>query len=515
MQTGNFEIINRIIILTYQNKRWVVASFLIFSLSALVAGYNWPKSYTSDTTVYIEEENILGPLMQGTAVQTDVVDRGRLAREILFGRQIMQEILAIGGWLADNPTPVEQEAIMNGIQSRTSILNVGKNLVTISYKDTDPERAYKITKGFADLFIEGSLNAKASESKSAFDFIDMQVKEYEKKLKESEAALKLFHEENVDFREGAAGETNQRIANYRSEVEKLEQDLREALIKKASLESQLSGESETASGLSRSEQTRKRIAELQANLDVLRLSYHESYPDIQQLKMQIDELQEKLVSDEKRVKKARQSAQKNGGLFIDESMRASPLYQQLQGDLYQTNTLIETLKIRIKRTKTLLSEEIDRDKRINSAKATLANLTRDYNVNQDVYQDLLRRRENARVSMNLDREHQGISISINEPAYLPISPSGPRYIHIVLIGALLGLIVPVGIAYGMQALFLKIYDITDIRDDDDVVVIGQLSHFTTASEKYAIKKEKYILGTTIISTLLLISIVSIIKMMNG
>ena len=48
----------------------------------------------------------------------------------------------------------------------------------------------------------------------------------------------------------------------------------------------------------------------------------------------------------------------------------------------------ETLKIRIERTKTLLQEEIERDSRINSAKATLASLTRDYNVNQDVYQDL-------------------------------------------------------------------------------------------------------------------------------
>jgi len=515
MQINNFEVLNKIIILAYQNRRWVAASFFIFTLSALVAGYNWPKSYTSDTTIYIEEENILGPLMQGTAVQTDVVDRGRIAREILFGRQIMQEILSLGDWLEKNPTPVEQEAIMNAIQARTAIETVGKNLVRISYKDTEPERAYTITKGFADLFIKGSLDAKASESKSAFEFIDNQVKEYEEKLKESEEALKLFHTDNIDFREGAAGETSQRITKYRAEVEKLEQELREAMIKKASLESQLSGESETASGLSRSEQIRKRIAELQANLDVLRLSYHESYPDIQQIKMQISELEEKLVTEETRARKARLSAKANGGLFIDESIRASPLFQQLQGDLYETNTLIETLKIRIERTKTLLTEELDRDMRINSAKATLSNLTRDYNVNQDVYQDLLRRRENARVSMNLDREHQGLTISINEPAYLPISPSGPRYIHIVLIGALLGLLVPVGIAYGTQALFLKIYTTADIREDDDIFVIGELSHYSTAVEKVANRKENYILGTVFLFTLVLMAIVSIFRMING
>ena len=33
-----FELINRILILVYKNRRWVVASFVIFTLGALVAG---------------------------------------------------------------------------------------------------------------------------------------------------------------------------------------------------------------------------------------------------------------------------------------------------------------------------------------------------------------------------------------------------------------------------------------------------------------------------------------------
>jgi polysaccharide chain length determinant protein (PEP-CTERM system associated) len=509
------ELLNQILLLIYRHRRWVVASFVVFTLVALSAAYNWPKKYTTDTTVYIEEENILGPLMQGTAVQTDVVDRGRIAREILFGRQIMQEILSLGGWMEQNPTPVEQESIMNGIQARTNVTSVGKNLISIQYTDTNAERAYIITKGFADLFIQGSLTAKAMESKSAFEFIDMQVKEYEKKLKESEEALKKFHTENIDFREGAAGQTNQRITKYRSELEQLEQQLRESEIKRDSLKSQLSGESESAAGLSRSEQIRKRIAELQSNLDSLRLSYHESYPDIVHIKTQIGELQEKLVLEEKRIRKARQNAKQNSGLYIDENIKATPLYQQLQGDFYQTNTLIQTLKIRIDRTKTLLQEEIERDSRINAANATLASLTRDYNVNQDVYQDLLRRRENARVSMNLDQEHQGLAISISEPAYLPISPSGPRYLHIVMLGALLGIAVPIGIAYGIQTLFLRINRADDIQDEDEIYVVGELSHYTTVIEKSSRKKELYLLSSIVLIVVTIVGFVSIYRITGG
>ena len=52
----------------------------------------------------------------------------------------------------------------------------------------------------------------------------------------------------------------------------------------------------------------------------------------------------------------------------------------------------------------MLNEELHRSGRIADSESALAELTRDYEVNRDIYQDLLRRRENARVSMELDRE---------------------------------------------------------------------------------------------------------------
>jgi len=220
--SNNIDLLRKIILPAYLYKKWVVISFVIVNLIAISAGYNWPKQYISSTTVYIEEENILGPLMQGTAVQTDVVDRGRNAKEIIFGRKMLQEILVMGGWMDSSPTPTEQEQLMNSIIKRTTVTNVGRNLVEISYKDVDPEKAYNITKGLADLLIEGSLSAKALESESAFKFIDKQVKEYEEKLRNSEEALKSFRSNNIDFREGAEANVAQRISQFRNEIDELE-----------------------------------------------------------------------------------------------------------------------------------------------------------------------------------------------------------------------------------------------------------------------------------------------------
>lgn len=509
MQTNNnIDLIRRIIQPSYVHKRWVVIIFVIINIIAITAGFNWPKQYSSSSTVYIEEENILGPLMQGTAVQTNVIDRGRIARQIIFGRKIMQEILSIGGWMELDPDPVEQDQIINSIEANTMVSTVGQNLVQISYKDSDPERAFIVTKGFVHLFIKGSLTEKAYESESAFNFINKQVKEYEKKLRESEEALKAFRSQNVDFREGAEATVTQRIAEYRSEIHTIEQQIREEKIKRSSLQAQLSGETETAAGLTRAEQIRSRIGELQSNLNTLRLSYHETYPDIVQIKNQISELRETLANEEEK----RKQAKRTGTLYIDESIRANPVYQRLQSDLYQTSTLIATLEYRVNNMKKSLLEEIERDRRINAADATLKNLTRDYNVNHDVYQDLLRRRENARVSMSLDQEHQGLNLRISEPAYFPHSPSGPRFLHFILGGIILGLALPIGLFYGLQQIMLRIYDATDIDTYSEIPVLAELSCYISSAEQAAVKKEAYILSSLVISVFIIITIISYLRL---
>ena len=93
----------------------------------------------------------------------------------------------------------------------------------------------------------------------------------------------------------------------------------------------------------------------------------------------------------------------------------------------------------------MLRNEYERAKRIHGGEATLIKLTRDYDVNQGIYQDLLKRLENARVSRNLDMEQQGLSFKIQEPAKVPLLPTGVRFIHFAIAGIVLGIAVPFGI----------------------------------------------------------------------
>jgi polysaccharide chain length determinant protein (PEP-CTERM system associated) len=221
------------------------------------------------------------------------------------------------------------------------------------------------------------------------------------------------------------------------------QELREAEIKGASLERQVSGEAESTAAISREGQYRARIADLQSKLDTLRLSYRDTHPDIVQVKQQIQDLTDGINAQRLR----REQTKGTGRPEPEEAVVNNPIYQQLRRELSQTQGTIEALQARITELQRQLQNEVSRGKRMHNGDARLAELTRDYQINRDIYQDLLRRRENARVSMNMDSDRQGLTFKIQEPVSLPQAPVGPRFLHFVFGGILLGILIPIGLLY--------------------------------------------------------------------
>ena len=466
-------------------RKAVVMAFIVINIVLLVLGLLWPKGYTAHTSIVVEDKKIIQPLMLGAAVTTEVTDRSKLAREVIFGRKIMSQILEHAGWMKDNPSPTEQEKIIDRLTKRTTITTIGKDIIKIEYKDDDPERAFKTTQKYAELFISESLGAKAAESQSAFEFIEKQTQEYHDKLIKAEEQLKEFRSANLDARPGSDIDISTRLNLLQTRIEQATQDLKEAEVKKTSLERQLSGEAEVASVLSREGQFRSRVVELQSRLETLRMNYHDSYPDIAQIKHQIEDLNQAIVEERER----REKAKETGKVNLDDGVINNPLYQQLKQELSQTKTSTEMLNARISEAKRELQNELERGRRVHGGEATLAELTRDYQVNRDIYQDLLKRRENARVSMNLDKEKQGLTIKIQEPAALPLQPSGLRFIHFVLAGLVLGAGLPLGLLYTKIYLDPRIRVGTVIADKRKLPLLAAVPHLWSPAEAQTIRRE--------------------------
>jgi len=470
----------------YRLRYIVITGFAIINVVAVAVGLGWPKTYTASSTIFVEEKNIIQPLMENAAVATTVVDRARMARETLFSRRIMEQVMAIGGWTQPDASDLEKEKAGDIVAKKTAVINVGKNLVKVEVRDNDPQRAFLTTKAFADIFIKESLGTQTQESQAAFEFIDKQVKEYHDKLTGAESSLKEFRSQHVDARPGTEAAVSARIATLQAAIEKSSLDLKEAQIRKASIEKQLSGEAEVTASVTREGQLVARAAELQGQLDTLRLSYHDTYPDIIRFKQQIADIKEQIIEERRRREVARNQPRSGDQPVVDDSVRINPIYQRLRSELLTTNTEIETLSTRLNESKKRMEEEISRARRVHGGEAILAELTRDYEVNRDIYQDLLRRREKARVSMNLNQDKQGLTVRIQEPAALPLQPSGLRFMHFVIIGLLLGAVVPPGLLFAWQQVNPWVRSPLLISDKLRLPVLSVVPHLSTPTEDQAV-----------------------------
>ena len=466
-------------------RRAAVAVFAVVALTLVVVGIVWPKGYVASTTILVDEKNIIQPLMQGAAVSTEVSDRSRLARETIFGRKVMTKLLTDTGEMKPDASPEEQDTLFKRLQKQTKISTVTKNVIKIEYRDDEPKRAFQITKRYAELFIDEALGTKAAESQAAFDFIDKQVQEYHVKLVQAEDQLKEFRLANADALPGSDTDVGTRLSAQQTRIEQSTQDLKEAEVKKRSLEKQLSGEAEVATTLSREGQYRSRIAELQSQMETLRLSYHDTYPDIVRIRHQIADLTEAIAAD----RKQRDAAKASGRVEIDDSVINNPMYQQLKRDLSQTQINIDTLHARIAEAKRQMQGALERGKRVHGGEATLAELTRDYQVNRDIYQDLLRRRENARVSMNMDTERQGLTFRIQEPATLPLDPSGLLFRHFLIAALLLGLLTPVGLIFAKLQLDPRIRTGNVVAERNKLLLLATIPHLWSQGDVQLVSHE--------------------------
>jgi polysaccharide chain length determinant protein (PEP-CTERM system associated) len=468
-----------------EGRRHVVALTVVSAIVALIAlaiGSFWPKNYVSSTTILAQKSDIIQPLLEGRAVPTGVSDRVAIAKQVIFSRRVLEDILNTGGWAASHPDPIAQDRLLERIKDDTQITAPRESLVRIQYRDSDPERTYKVTERLAELFIQESLAAKERESRDAYEFIDSQVEDYHKKLTSAEDNLKKYREANADAHPGSETDTNSRIAALRSGLEQSRLSMMELRSTESALSSQLSGESEVTAVQTRSGIYRAQLAELQSKLDKLLLNYTDQYPDVVRTRHEMDDLRRQLEAEEAR--KLDPQQQKAGSpAALDATAQFNPLYTELRSKLADTRRQIAAGESRMTATEGMLNAELDRSRRIAASESALAELSRDYEVNRDIYQDLLKRRENARVSMNLDQEGRGLTFRVQDPAVKPLRPTGLSLTHFAAAGIGLALALPAGLLFLFARFDPRMRSARDLERYVGVPVLATVPVYATRRER--------------------------------
>lgn len=405
----------------------------VVALVILALGLTAPKTFTASTTILVEENNIIEPLMEGRAVPTAAVDRAAIAREVAFSRKVMNDVLETGDWLKNNPSPLERERLIEQIAGRTEISNPRENpnLIKISYSDSDPQRAFVTTRRIAALVMRESSQAKQAESRKAFEFINSQVGHYRSQLADAERKLAEYRQAYPDARPGTEEEVSRRIADLRTEVDRSRMEMADQSSQAGAMQSHLSREASFGASGARASQVRSQMLQLQSERAALLAKYTDQHPDVVRVQQQISDLRSGRGASDMAVAGA------------GASMASDPMFGEIRNRLAEARSRSAASASRIVMGQTLLAEELERGKRIAASAGELGGLMRDFEINRTIYQDLLDRRENARLSMNLDAQSGGLNFRIQEPATVPLRATGLRLVHVAIAGLVLAIALPI------------------------------------------------------------------------
>lgn len=402
----------------------ILALFIVVSAGVLSAGYLLPKNYTSKVTLYADETNIIGNLLEGQAEITNI-DRAREARDTIFTDRILRYVANEAGF-------ADPEKAIGVLRSRMKISANG-DYVNLQYTSSDRDQAYKVVSSVTQAFLSETTRKKREESQGAFEFIDAQVTQYKDQLESAEAALKNFSAQNIDITESSVA---QRVTRYKDDIKLLKLEIQDNLARLSSYESELQKEPEflQIEAERQSSFQERQLEAFEQQLADLRLSYLDTHPDIISLKDQIAELKTKVDADQ-----AEQAGQKNF------TQTENPAYTSLKELISAERAELSARQNRLRNTERLLESELENAETVAAKQAKYKELTRDYDVTKDVYEDMLQSRENARLSMTLDIEGQGVTYKIHEPASYPISSDGLQVVHYAAIGPVLGAAFPFGL----------------------------------------------------------------------
>lgn len=466
------------------HKGKVAIAFAVVMFIVLTVGFLWPKKYEATAIVFADEQNIIRPLLSGSAeVTRPDADQAAIARDRIMSSRIMARALIEADLAKEGVDQNSLEPLIQGARAGIKVIDGGRGHIKITYQSPDATRAFTMASALTSAFIQDTSRSKRQESREAYTFIENQVNTYREQLQAAEDRLK-------QFKGGGSitgGDTASRISQLRNEIGTQTLDLQVARARRDELRRQLSSEKQFVNRQHRTDGLRERISQLQAQLDTLRLSYSDSYPDIVSIKQQIQDLQRGIAETQNSTE---ESLSQNGG------GSANPVYARMRGDLSDAEVSVRTLELKLASAQKMLAEEQGASKQSAEYDAQLAELTRDYDVTKKMYESMLERKEKARLSVALDVEGQGVTYRIKEPPVYPNSPVGLRFLHFFLLAPLVGLIAPLSllIAYIQLDPRLRFVEKLEYSLPENVPVLAVIPHMSTPTERSTQRAEWVYVG---------------------
>ncbi|WP_321371005.1 XrtA system polysaccharide chain length determinant [uncultured Desulfuromusa sp.] len=430
--------------------------FIFVSLAVMTAigaySFTLPKKYQADTTVFIES-NVIDELVRGIAITPNIEDRVRVLQFAILSRDIiMKTLVKLDSEMLTKDSAVLQ-AYITGLADRTRI-NVTRRMdrFTLSIVDKDPKFAQQFINTLVGLYVEENISAKREETYGANRFLQEQIEIFKEKLEQSEDKIIDYRKKKgvyFSIDEGAA------LADIRErlqQVEEIELNRDTLLGRQGQLKQQLNSLDPTVDIVSATEEG-NRLAVMESRLKTLLLRYTDNYPEVVHLKSEIESLKQRLLEPE--------STEKEQGTTRMTSL--NPLYQDLQGQLFEVEAELSSLVARKKNIEETIARREKELHEVPAAQKELGILMQERDSYRTVYNDLLARMGQSEVSKQMEIGNKASTFRIVDPAILPEVPVSPDMMKMFVLSLAGGIGCGFGLVFLLENMDGSIKDVNTLE----------------------------------------------------
>ena len=411
--------------------------------------YQLPDQYQASSKVHIDTRSFLRPVLKGLLIKNSDKGSVSLMVQTLLSRPNLEKVARITDLDLRATTDAEMDILLADLKSKIKVTQLTRrsNLYEISYVDENRALTKKVVDAIINVLVERSLGENREDSVSASRFLDSEIQSYEARLREAEQKLVNFKRKNIEFLSSTGGNYYTGLQNAMAELEAAKLNLSEAINQRNAIQEQLENEEEAEESLlfgsgaisgSATTSYDPRIQSLQLQMDDLLIRFTEKHPDVVTIKAQIADLEAKRVAELAAFKDA----------DVDPE---NPMIQSLKLSLNQANAQVAALKVRTKNFEGKVKRLEELVHIHPSIEAELSAVNRDYSVIKSKYDQLLERREQAKITQKASQSSDDVEFKIVEPARVPTEAAGPN--RILFSSIVLLLSIAIGIGY---ALFLAI-----------------------------------------------------------
>jgi polysaccharide chain length determinant protein (PEP-CTERM system associated) len=463
---------------------WAVA------IAGWVVVLKLPNQYEASARVYVDTQSILKPLLSGMTTLPNLDQQVLYMRRTLISRPNVERVMRMTDLDVKAKNAKEHDAMVEELMEKIKIGGTERDdIYTISYMAPDPKLGKDVVQSLLTIFVEGSFGGKKQDSEKAVQFIDDQIRNYEEKLAAAENSLKEFKIRNLGMLPSEGGDFGSRMMAAGEALNTARLELAEAEQARNAIRRRIAGEAapgEAAPVPITDPELESRIAAVTKTLDGLRTQYTEAHPDI----IANARLLEQLVARKQELAKNRKPSADPGAGY-------SPMLQQMNVALSEAEARVAALQARVSEHTARVARLRAQSSQAPEIEAQLAQLNRDYAVNRENYQQLVQRRESAKLSGDLSSATDMLTFRVIDPPTAPLLPSGPnrlRLFSLVFVGAL---VAGLASAFLMSQLRPTFLSQAALREVTGLPILGSISMNWTEQQTVRRKRRLVALGAAV------------------